>query len=82
MMRDNDNYRNYGLRSNVTPLQNPALTSHDMVRNIKFRNVCNDFQDILKEDINKIRFIYIFFEDNIWEEIERSLTKYWDLTET
>ena len=57
MMRDNDNYTNYGLRSNVTPPQNPDLTSHDMVRNIKFRNVCNDFQNILKEDINKIRFL-------------------------
>ena len=57
MMRDNDNNTNYGLSSKVTPPQNPDLTSHDMVRNIKFRNVCNDFQNILKEDINKIRFL-------------------------
>ena len=56
MMRDNDNYTNYGLRSNVSPTQNSALTSfeNDIVRNIEFRNVCNHFQDKLEEDINEI----------------------------
>ena len=28
-MRDNDNYTNYGLRSNISPPQNPALTSFE-----------------------------------------------------
>ena len=49
---------NYGLRSNTSSPQNSALTSfendiYDMAKNIEFRNVCNDFQDKLKEDINK-----------------------------
>ena len=48
MMRDNGNYTNYGLRSNISPPQNPVLISfkddiYDMVRNIKFRKVRNDF---------------------------------------
>ena len=60
MIRNSNNYTNYGLRSNISPLQNPALTYfesdiYDMVRDIKFRKVHNDFQDKLKEDINEIR---------------------------
>ena len=60
MMSDNDNYRNYGLRSNIPPPQNPALTSfkndiYNMERNIEFRKVLNDFQDKLKKDIREIR---------------------------
>ena len=59
MMWDNDNYTNYGLRSYVSPPQNLAFTSfendiYDKVRNIEFMNSRNDFQDKLKEDINKI----------------------------
>ena len=59
VMCDNDNYTNYGLRINISPPQNPALTSFEngiygMVRNIEFINVHNDFQDKLKEDINEI----------------------------
>ena len=55
MMRNDDNYTNYGFRSNISPSQNPALTSfkvdiYDMVRNIEFRKVRNDFQGKLKED--------------------------------
>ena len=54
MMRDNDNYTEYGLRSNISLPQNPALTYfenniYDMVRNIEFRNVRNDFQDGINE---------------------------------
>ena len=50
MMCDINNQTNYGLRSNTSPPQNPALTSfendiYNMVRNIAFRNICNDFQD-------------------------------------
>ena len=60
MMRDNNNYTNYGLRSNISPPQNPELTSfendiYDMARKIEFRKVRNGFQDQLKEDINEIR---------------------------
>ena len=60
VMWDNDNYTNYGLRSYVSPPQNLAFTSfendiYDKVRNIEFMNSRNDFQDKLKEDINKIR---------------------------
>ena len=60
MMHDKDDYANFGLRSNISPTQNPALTSfendiYDMVRNIEFIKVHNDFQDKLKEDINGIR---------------------------
>ena len=60
MMCSSDNYTNYSLRSNVSLPQSPALTSfenniYNMVRNIEFRNVSNDFQDKLKEDKNKIR---------------------------
>ena len=59
MMRDNDNYTSYGLRSNISPPQNQALTSfendiYDVVKNIEFMKVRNDFQDKLKEDINEI----------------------------
>ena len=48
MMRDNDNYTNYGSRSNILPHQNSALASfendiYNMVKNIEFRNVRNDF---------------------------------------
>ena len=55
------NYTNYGLRSNISPPQNPALTSfendiYDIVKNIEFRNVRNNFQGKLKEDINRISF--------------------------
>ena len=44
MMPNNDNYTNYCLRSNVSPPQNPALTTfendiYNMVRNIEFRKV-------------------------------------------
>ena len=39
MMYDNDNYLNYGLRSNISSTQNPPLTSFEndiyMVRNIR-----------------------------------------------
>ena len=55
MMRNDDNYTNYGFRSNISSSQNPALTSfkvdfYDMVRNMEFRKVRNDFQGKLKED--------------------------------
>ena len=41
-MHDNDNYTNYDLRSNISPPQNPALSSfendiYNMERNIEFR---------------------------------------------
>ena len=60
MMHDNDNYTNYGLRSNISPLQNPVLTSFEndiyvMVRNIEFTKARNDFQGKLKEDTNERR---------------------------
>ena len=38
---------------------------YDMVRNMEFRKVYNDFQDKLKEDINKIRFsknLFVFVD--------------------
>ena len=56
MMRDNDNYTNYGLRSNISVHQNPDFENdiYDMVGNIEFRKVRNDFQDKLKEAINEI----------------------------
>ena len=54
MICNSDNYTNYGLKSNISLLQNPALTYfeskiYDMVRNIEFRKVHSDFQDKLKE---------------------------------
>ena len=60
-MHDSNNYTNYRLRINISPSQNLTLTCfendiNDMVRNIEFRNVRNDFQDKLKEDIHEIRF--------------------------
>ena len=64
--RQRDNYTNYGLKSNISPFQNPALTSsendvYDMVINIESRNVRNDFQDKFKEDINETRsFVNLF----------------------
>ena len=58
-MHDNDNYTNYGLRSNMSHPHNPALIPFEndiyyMVRNTEFRNVRNDFQDKLKKDISEI----------------------------
>ena len=52
--------RLWGLRSNISPPQNTALTSfendiYEMIRNIEFRKVRNYFQDKPKEDINEIR---------------------------
>ena len=38
---------------------------YDMVRNMEFRKVYNDFQDKFKEDINKIRFsknLFVFVD--------------------
>ena len=77
MMHNNDNYTNYALRSNISPLQNQALTSfendiYDMVRNIEFRNVCNNFQDKLEEDINKIHssknlFVFVNKSTNLYK---------------
>ena len=60
MMRNNDSYTDYGMRSNISPPQNPVLTSfendiYDMVRNIELRKVHNDFQDKLEEATNEIR---------------------------
>ena len=60
MMRDKNNQTNYGLRSNLSPHQNPTLTSfendiYDMVRNIEFGKVRSDFHDKFKVDINEIR---------------------------
>ena len=71
------NYTNYGLRSNISPSQDPALTSfendiYDMVRNLDFRKARNDFQDKLKEDINEIRssknlFVFADKSTNLYE---------------
>ena len=81
MMRDN-NYTNYDLKRNVSPSQNTALTSfendiYDMLRNTEFRNVRSDFQDRLREDINKI-FLQklIFFADRSTNLYEMSDTDY------
>ena len=86
MMYDNDNYLNYGLRSNISSTQNPALTSfendiYDMVRNIEFRNVRNDFQDKLKEEINKIRsskdlFVSVDKSVNLYEMSDTNYNKF------
>ena len=83
MMRDNNNYTKYGLRSNISPPQNPALTSfekdiYDMVRNIEFRKVRNDYQYKLKEDINEIRSSknFFVFADKSTNLHEMSVTDY------
>ena len=60
MMRNNDNYTNFALISNISPTQNPALTSfeneiYSMVKNVEFMKDCYDFQDKLKEDTNELR---------------------------
>ena len=72
MIRDNDNYTNYGLRSDISPSQNPALTSfendiYDMVRKVR-----NDFQDKLKGGINEMRssknlFVFADKSTNLYE---------------
>ena len=54
----NDNYTNYGLRSNISPPQNPDLISfendiYDMVRNIAFRKVCNELGLVSKKHLAK-----------------------------
>ena len=59
-MRNNDNYTNFALISNISPTQNPALTSfeneiYSMVKNIEFMKDRYDFQDKLKEDTNELR---------------------------
>ena len=82
-MRDNGNYANYGLRSNVSPPQNPALTPfendiYDVITNIEFRNVRNDFQGKLKEGINEIRsfknlFLFADKSTNLCEMSDRDL---------
>lgn len=61
MIRDNKNYINYFFSSNISRPENPALTSfendniYNMIRNIEFRNVHSNFQDKLKEGIDKKR---------------------------
>ena len=60
MMRNNDNYTNFALISNISPTQNPALTSfeneiYSMVKNIEFMKDRYDFQDKFKEDTNELR---------------------------
>ena len=74
MIGNNDNYTNYGLRSNMSPPQNLALTSfeNDIYQIIEFRKVHNDFQDKLKEDINEIRssknlFVFADKSTNLYE---------------
>ena len=67
----------YGLRSNISPPQNPALTSfendiYEMVRNIEFRKVRNYFLDKLKEDINETRspenlFVFVDKSANLYQ---------------
>ena len=85
MIRNNDSYTNYGLRSNISPPQNPALTSfendiYDIVRNIKFKKVQNDFQDKLKEDINEIHssknlFVFVDKSTNLYEMSDTDYNK-------
>ena len=60
MMRNNGNYTNFALISNISLTQNPALTSfenetYNMVKNIEFMKDRYDFQDKLKEDTNELR---------------------------
>ena len=79
-MHYNDNYTNYGLRNNISPPQNPALTSvenniYDMVKNIELRDVRRDFQDKLREDINKIRSSKNLF---VFVDKSTSLYELWD----
>ena len=84
-MCNNYNYTNYGLRSNISPPQNPALTSfendiYDIVRNIKFKKVQNDFQDKLKEDINEIHssknlFVFVDKSTNLYEMSDTDYNK-------
>ena len=85
MIRNSDNYTNYGLRSNILPPQNPASISfendiYDMVRNIKFRIVHNNFQDKLKEDINEIRysknlFVFADMSTNLYEMSDKDYNR-------
>ena len=60
MMRNNGNYTNFALISNISLTKNPALTSfenetYNMVKNIEFMKDRYDFQDKLKEDTNELR---------------------------
>ena len=85
MIRNSDNYTNYGLRSNISPPQNPASISfenyiYDMVRNIKFRIVHNDFQDKLKEDIKEIcysknLFVFADMSTNLYEMSDKDYNR-------
>ena len=76
-MHDSNNYTNYRLRINISPSQNLALTCfendiNDMVRNIEFRNVRNDFQDKLKEDIHEIRFSQNLYREDGFAAINKA----------
>ena len=66
MMHNNNRYKNYGLKGNVSlPHNTPSILfekdMYNIVRNTEFRNVDKDFQDILKGDINEMRSSKNFF---------------------
>ena len=63
---NSNNSTNFGFESNVTPPQSEKLTPfenglYDMVWSIKFKSVRNNFQSMLKEDLNKIKSSRKFF---------------------
>ena len=77
MMRNNDNYTNFALISNISPTQNPVLTSfeneiYSMVKNIEFMKDRYDFQDYSrKTQTNYVpRKTYLF-----WRTSQQSCTK-------
>ena len=60
---NSNNSTNFGFESNVTPPQSEKLTPfenglYDMVWSIKFKSVRNNFQSMLKEDLNKINQVF------------------------
>ena len=56
---DNEDSNNFGFKSRKCPPQNEELNNfeadvYDMIKNIEFRQVRDDFQDQLQHDIRKI----------------------------
>ena len=81
-MCNNNSHTNYGLRSNISFPRIQALTTfendiYNLIRNIEFRIVRNDFQDKLKEDIEACSSKNVFnFADNTTNLCKMSYTDY------
>ena len=58
--RNSNNSTNFGVKPNVIPPQNEKITPYenglyDTVRSIEFKSVRNNFESMLRKDLNKIK---------------------------